>query len=69
MVDYDFDYDDDPIHVVPVDDEKAHILSRDCPCEPELDVENGILVVIHRSYDHRELFEDLEEWWRNEFYE
>ena len=41
-------------HVIPADDDIAHIISWDCGCHPQAD-ENGI--AIHNSADGREAFE------------
>ena len=42
-------------HVVPVDDLKNHRYD-DCPCDPEIDTEDE--VVVHHSFDGREEFEE-----------
>ena len=59
---------DNDIHIVPVNDKHGHIYSVFCPCKPKLEILNGVRIYTHTAYDHRELFEGLEEWWRNEFY-
>lgn len=52
---------DDAVHVVPNDDIKFHtvVQGMGCACEPELWQQEGEPVVIHRSYDGRELVEPL----------
>jgi hypothetical protein len=49
-------------HVYPLDEEKLHIVSGptsgvDCPCKPRVEMEGGSLIVIHNSFDHREIVE------------
>ncbi len=48
-----------PYHVYPVDDLFEHDLTGDtCGCEPVVELfENGSKLVIHNSYDGRELLE------------
>ena len=47
------------IHIIPVNDIQYHIESRDCWCNPkEYPLESG--VIIHKSADGREDFEDQE---------
>ena len=43
------------IHIIPCNDLIDHIEDTDCPCGPEVDVENDI--VIHAAMDRRECFE------------
>ena len=51
----------DAVHVVPNDDVKFHTVAQGmgCACEPELWQQEGLPVVVHRSYDGRELVEPL----------
>ena len=51
----------DGVHVVPRNDVRFHVVSQDraCACEPELWQQGGHPVVVHRSYDGRELVEPL----------
>jgi hypothetical protein len=42
-------------HIVPDNDIKEHALCASCPCEPKLEKEYRM--IIHRSFDQRELFE------------
>jgi hypothetical protein len=58
---------DTPIHVYPDNDKRPHLLSKFCPCEPTVEVVNGTPIYTHRAYNHRQLFEDLEEWWIRKF--
>ena len=47
------------LHIYPVNDLIEHNTeSPECACNPEIDVDNGI--VIHSSLDRREVFEDKE---------
>lgn len=57
---------DTTIHITPNKDLKAHIESVDCPCHPRVEmVYNAVIeewssVVIHNSYDGREVIEKLQ---------
>ena len=44
------------IRIIPENDLIEHVEDADCPCGPEVDVENDI--VIHAAMDHRECFEE-----------
>lgn len=50
------------VHVYPVNDLKPHDLSsRDCHCHPRVErVPDKGWVVVHNSYDGREVIEDIE---------
>ena len=50
----------DDIHVYPLNDRREHVLSVNCPCKPEVEVEGAIVIVTHRAWDHRDFFEELE---------
>jgi hypothetical protein len=47
-------------HVVPVDDLKKH--SEDsavpCDCDPKVQMEDGDMILVHNSYDGREMIEE-----------
>lgn len=45
------------IHVLPVNDLKPHDESRVCACRPKVEPEGDVAVVIHYSYDGREILE------------
>ena len=45
------------IHVLPVNDIKEHVEETTCPCEPEVIVVNGEMIIAHNAYDGRELLE------------
>ena len=45
----------DVYHVLPIDDLQSHEESAQCACEPKIE-ENGALVM-HNSYDGREIVE------------
>ena len=46
------------IHVYPLNDVWGHVTDgEDCPCEPEIKEENGTLLIVHNSFDHREIVE------------
>lgn len=57
----DDDFDDGPIHVIPLDDLREHEESDKCPCEPTIQWVRGTKIVIHGSYDKREYIENWEE--------
>lgn len=44
-------------HVLPVNDEREHQESYQCPCNPVVENEGGNMVIIHNSFDGRENFE------------
>lgn len=49
-------------HVYPINDIKEHdIESTTCHCHPEVEIieESGNILVIHNSFDGRELLEEL----------
>ena len=54
------------VHIRPINDLKHHIESVDCPCHPKVEmVYNSIIeewssVVIHNSYDGRDVIEKLQ---------
>jgi len=45
------------IHVLPVNDIKPHVESEACECDPRVEQVEGGTVIVHRSYDQRELWE------------
>ena len=45
------------VNVMPENDLKPHIESADCACEPTVEVIGASLLIIHNSYDHREIIE------------
>ena len=48
-------------HVLPVNDFKTHKEDENCHCKPRVEVvENGNKVIVHNSYDGRELNEKLQ---------
>lgn len=49
---------DDIFHVIPVNDIWSHLESDDCECEPRIE-EDGH-VIVHNSYDGRELIEEVD---------
>ena len=48
----------DCVHIRPVDDIKAHELSEDCWCNPDLKEVEGGMLIIHESMDKREKYEN-----------
>lgn len=46
-------------HLLPVKDTEEHLEESTCKCEPKIEVQdNGDLLVIHNSFDRRELIEE-----------
>jgi hypothetical protein len=45
------------IEVTPEEDLKNHVSSPDCDCIPELRDQDGVLMLIHNSFDGREVLE------------
>lgn len=45
------------VHVLPLGDLKPHVEEADCDCEPELEIMIDYLadLMVHNSYDKREL--------------
>jgi hypothetical protein len=56
---------DKNIHVIPCNDLREHEYHETCHCRPEVIVENNCKIVIHHSYDKRELREELIEQIKN----
>jgi hypothetical protein len=50
------------LHVYPIDDIFNHkLVGTTCQCGPKIQVEGATLIVVHNSFDKRELFENGEE--------
>lgn len=49
------------IHVMPIKDLRVHFERDDCHCNPRIEYEGDDRIIIHNSYDHREICE-----WENE---
>lgn len=46
---------DGDIHVLPIDDILPHEeIGTDCICDPVIEVEGAVLIIIHNSFDGRE---------------
>jgi hypothetical protein len=45
------------LDVIPLDDLWPHIDGAKCPCDPTVEVIGASLLVIHNSFDHREIVE------------
>ena len=50
------------VDVMPVNDLREHIPGEHCPCKPTVEIVGANLVIIHNSWDGRELIEQIEEW-------
>lgn len=49
-------------HVYPLGDIIQHDTETDnCVCQPKIEFINGEKLVIHNSFDEREIFEDIQE--------
>jgi hypothetical protein len=47
-------------HILPKDDSEEHFEGMSCKCKPDvISFESGISLVIHNSFDNREIKEDL----------
>jgi hypothetical protein len=50
---------DNDSHIYPINDLREHItVGVDCPCKPEVEVVGASLLIIHNSFDHREIVEE-----------
>lgn len=46
------------IHIYPLKDIWGHVTDGvDCPCQPEVIIEGGEMLVVHSAFDHREIVE------------
>jgi hypothetical protein len=48
------------IHVYPIDDLFEHTMSIGCNCEPRVEEYDECIIIIHKAYDFREVFENLD---------
>ena len=49
------------VHVHPLEDILPHVLSDTCACEPKIDIVEGAgRVIVHNSWDKREVYEYFE---------
>lgn len=46
------------IHVLPINDLRAHTCSTECWCHPDVDDDEGEGIAIHHSMDRREEYEE-----------
>jgi len=51
---------DDDIHVMPVDDLREHTCTKNCPCNPRVEIVGAGLLYVHNAWDHREAVEQVE---------
>lgn len=52
--------DGNDLHTSPINDLKEHKLTgTDCECNPIVSVEGACLVIMHNSFDHREITEEI----------
>ena len=53
------DNEDNAYHIVPLDDDHEHALSRDCECRPRSQAVDEIsTLIVHNSFDGREGYEE-----------
>lgn len=45
------------IHILPVNDLRVHFENDNCHCEPRIEYEGEDRIIVHNSYDHREICE------------
>lgn len=45
------------INILPINDIKEHTEDSTCECRPTIEVVNGEIIIIHNSYDGREMKE------------
>mgnify|MGYP003402519020 FL=1 len=43
------------IHIIPINDLREHEELTTCDCSPKVEFENGEMIIIHNSFDGREL--------------
>lgn len=59
VYEYNEDDEDYTYHVVPLDDEHEHMLSRQCECVPRAKaVDDMSIIIVHNSFDGREAYEE-----------
>lgn len=46
-------------NILPINDLKEHVDDSTCKCNPKVIFENGEMIVIHNSFDGREIREQL----------
>lgn len=55
------DCEDGTVHVLPIDDLRDHEdKGSNCWCNPKIDLENKLQIVIHNSMDGREILENID---------
>lgn len=47
------------INVYPINDIQEHILDSTCPCNPNVTIQHGEIIICHNSYDRREIIEEV----------
>jgi uncharacterized protein YlzI (FlbEa/FlbD family) len=48
------------INICPINDIKPHTFNSTCECNPDVIIENGEMLIVHNSFDGRELVEEAE---------
>jgi hypothetical protein len=49
----------DMLNIIPLNDLEIHEELSTCKCEPSVIFENGEMIIIHKSFDGRELLENI----------
>ncbi len=47
-------------HIMPVNDRKEHVQGDSCHCKPRIEKVDDNRIIVHNSYDCRELIEEME---------
>ncbi len=47
------------INITPINDLKEHEEESTCECSPKVEFENGEMILIHNSFDKREIEETI----------
>ena len=53
-------------NVYPTNDLEEHILDSTCKCKPKVIFENGEMILVHNSFDQRELIEEVLKYFNKE---
>lgn len=46
-------------HILPIDDLEEHEESTTCKCKPDVQYEDGNMIIVHNSFDGREFIEEI----------
>lgn len=51
----------EPYNIMPLDEQSKHTFDTTCKCGAEIIEENGIMIILHSSFDGREAIEEANE--------